>query len=272
MRRGLWRPLAAFAWRDLLLARSYRLAFVLHAASIAFAVVTYYFLSRLFAGGVERSVQAYAADYFSFVLPGVALSGALLVVLNSFSERLMYEQMTGTLEMLLQGPLSGEMLLLGLGGGALLEQGLMLLLYFGLAWGWFDYSFARCAWPAAVLALALSLGLFTALGMLAAAFVLVSKRGNPITWAASAFSVLLGGVYYPVEQLPSWLAPLAAVNPLTPCLRAFRLAVSRGAGVAELWPEWLTLSALLLLLLPLGVFSFRRALRHGRRRGSLGQY
>jgi ABC-2 type transport system permease protein len=73
---------------------------------------------------------------------------------------------------------------------------------------------------AAVCVLVLSIITFSAVGILAASVILVTKRGDPVTWLFNALLTLLGGVYYPVEILPGFLQWLAHWLPVTYALHA----------------------------------------------------
>ncbi len=124
----------------------------------------------------------------------------------------------------------------------------------------------------ALLALLLSLLAFSGLGIISASIILVTKRGDPVTFLLASLSTLLGGVYYPVAVLPAWLQALAALRPLTHALRALRLALLEGAGLAEVAPNLAMLALFALVVLPGGVWAFRWALRRARSDGTLTQY
>lgn len=68
-------------------------------------------------------------------------------------------------------------------------------------------------WTAA-LSILLTLTTFMGLGVLAAAFILVFKKGNPVTWAMATLSELLGGVYFPTTILPDWMQSIARWIPV----------------------------------------------------------
>ncbi|HLB20344.1 MAG TPA: ABC transporter permease, partial [Gaiellaceae bacterium] len=71
------------------------------------------------------------------------------------------------------------------------------------------------------------------------------------------------------SSLPGWLQPLAKVVPLRFAYDGVRAALFRGAGWGQ---DVLVLLGFSLVLLPLAVWVFGRALRLAARQGSLGQY
>jgi ABC-2 type transport system permease protein len=85
-------------------------------------------------------------------------------------------------------------------------------------------------------------------------------------------SGLLGGVYYPTSVIPSWIQSLSSVVPLTYGLRALRRVWLDGVGYREVLPDVLTLAAMALVLLALGIGAFVTGMRYARRAGTLAHY
>lgn len=126
--------------------------------------------------------------------------------------------------------------------------------------------------PAALLVLILTVLVFSSLGILSASFVMVLKRGDPVTWMFNGLSTLLGGVYYPITVLPDWLQAISRLLPVTYALEAMRLALLQGASFAELWPNILALLIFGVTLLPASLLIFRYAVRRAKEDGSLTHY
>ena len=124
----------------------------------------------------------------------------------------------------------------------------------------------------AVVILVLTIAAFNGIGILAASFIMVLKRGDPINWVINSLSLLLGGVYYPVQILPAWLQAISKLIPLTYSLNGLRKALLVGAPLASLRQEVLVLLLFSLLLLPASLAAFRFALKRARTDGSLTHY
>jgi ABC-2 type transport system permease protein len=101
---------------------------------------------------------------------------------------------------------------------------------------------------------------------------MVFKQGNPMNMVLNTASNLLGGVYYPITVLPSWLQPLSYLLPTTYSLRAMRLAVLQGYSLRALAPDLLILTLFPVVLFPLGLAAFQLALRKAKLDGSLTQF
>ncbi len=232
----------------------------------------FYFLGELVNGLDLRGLRAYGGDYFAFVLIGLAMRGYFSTALNGFSQSIRTEQTTGTLEAMLTTPARLESLIFGAAGWAYLMTTLQLGLYLGLGAALGRLHLAQANLGEAALTLALSLVTYSSLGVLAASFIMLYKRGNPVTWIFQAVSDFLGGMYYPVEVLPSLLQAAAAFLPVTYSLRAMRLSLLQNAPWSALWPDLGALAGFALLSLPLGAAAFRYAVRRARVEGSLVGY
>jgi ABC-2 type transport system permease protein len=110
------------------------------------------------------------------------------------------------------------------------------------------------------------------LGIIAASFIMVLKRGDPVTWVFGTLTNLLSGVFYPVGVMPEWMQFLSNFLPVTYALRAMRLALLQNASFSELLPDILILLAFCIVLLPASLVAFRYAVRRARDDGSLTHY
>ena len=128
------------------------------------------------------------------------------------------------------------------------------------------------ALPSALLVFSLTVAAFGGLGLIVASLTIAFKRSEPVASFISISSLLLGGVYFPVEALPGWLHRFAALTPLTPALDGLRLCLLADAPLSELRPALVALSIFVVVLIPAGALLFRWALRRAMRDGTLTQY
>jgi ABC-2 type transport system permease protein len=70
----------------------------------------------------------------------------------------------------------------------------------------------------------------------------------------------LSGALYPVEAMPTWLQPFTVVNPIHHFAVISRASMLKGAGLATLWPNFLALLAITLVLFALSIWRFRKQL------------
>ena len=263
--------LVAFLRRDWRLQLSYRFAFFLQFFSVFFNLFVFYFLSLLVGDTAAPYLDDYGGDYFAFVLIGLAFSGYFGVGLRSFANNLREAQTTGTLEAMLLTPTRLSTVILSSSlydYGYVTVQVFVYLLLGSLIFG----VQLNGNLPAAIVILALTIVAMTSLGIVAASFIMVLKRGDPVTWVFNSMTLLLGGVYYPVELLPNWLQALSRLLPITYALEAMRQALLLDASFQELLPNIVALAIFCVLLVPLSLLAFRLAVHRAKVEGSLAHF
>jgi ABC-2 type transport system permease protein len=262
----------AFLKRDTLNELSYRFSFLLQLLGILFSIGVFYFIAELFGEAATPYLEQYGGDYFSFVLIGIAFSGYFGVGLSGFSNSLRRSQTTGTLEAMLTTPTSLSTIIISSSLWDYLLTTVRVFIYLFIGVTLLGVELQDGNYFAAIIILILTIITFSSLGIIAASFIMVVKRGDPITWIVSSLSSLLGGVYYPIEILPEWMQLLARLIPVTYALEAMRLALLEGASISTLYPDILALIIFSVLLLPLSLFSFRFAVNRAKLDGSLTHY
>lgn len=262
----------AFLRRDLHSELSYRISFFLQFLNIFFSVAVFYFVARLLGDSVSTYLAPYGGDYFSFVLIGIAFGSYFGVGLSSFSRELRTAQTTGTLEAMLSTPTRLSTIILSSAQWSYLITTLRVLIYLLIGTMFLDVELGHANYVAALVVLILTVISFSSLGIIAASFIMVLKRGDPVTWIFGTVSNLLGGIYYPVSVMPGWMQQLANFIPVTYALRAMRLALLQGAGFDVLWGDILALGIFSVILLPLSLLCFGFAVRLARIDGSLAHY
>lgn len=263
--------LLAFLRRDFVDATSYKVAFGYQLATLFSSILTVYFLSRMVQGANVETLRPYGGDYFSFAIIGAAFADYLAASLTGFSRGIRLAQTVGTLEAMLATPTHPAMIVVGSAAyrfvwafmrvGVYIAAGLLLGAHFPNV----DLLTVACT-------LLLSLIAFSAVGLLAASLILVLKAWEPITSLFSGLSFLLGGVLYPVASLPEVLQWAAWVLPITHALEAMRGGLLSGAGLVDSAQSLLVLAAWTAIVTPIAFWTFRRALIHMRREGSVSHY
>jgi ABC-2 type transport system permease protein len=262
----------AFLRRDLRLQLSYRFSFLLQFFGIFFNLLVFYFLSLLVGEGASPYLEPYGGNYFAFVLIGLAFSGYFGVGLNSFASNLREAQTTGTLEAMLMTPTRLSTVILS---SSLYDYGFVtfqVLVYLALGALVFGVQVGAGNIPAALVVLVLTIVAMTSLGIIAASFIMVLKRGDPVTLVVNSVAVLLGGVYYPVQLMPEWLQRLSRLIPITYSLDAMRRALLTDASFQELLPDIVALIVFCVLLIPSSLLIFRYAVHRAKVDGSLAHF
>jgi ABC-2 type transport system permease protein len=262
--------LLAFTLRGFRLASSYRLNFLGTYLGGVLLIVFFAVLQQLF--GAHPPAIARYGDYFTFLLIGGIFGRFLSFGMRHFGRELEQEMATGTLEPMLATATSPVLVLLGPSLWVAVEGVLLMLIQFLAGVLFFDADLSRANWTAALALGAISLLALSSWGVLSAAFMLLFKRADPLSWLVDVTIFLLAGVYFPVSLLPVWLKVPAYLLPLSYALEAMRLALMRGQSLSQLAGYAGILLLFNVLLIPAGLLAFRRALTLAKRSGSLGHY
>ena len=267
-----YRKPLAFLKRDFHIALSYRFSFLLQLISVFFFIMSFYFISKLFGKAALPYLSSYGGDYFPFVLIGLAMANFLNIGLTTFAESIREEQTMGTLEAMLVTPSKLSTIILSSSLWNFLFSSAKVSIYLLLGGLLFGVDFSRTNLPAALLILALTTLSFCSLGIISASFIMVFKRGTPITHLLTSSSNLFGGVFFPIAVLPGWLQNISKLLPITYSLQAMRHAVLNGYSLRTLSHDLLALVAFAGVTLPLSIFIFNIAVKKAKERGSLAHY
>ena len=266
------RKITALFLRDLAVARSYRVAFLMQFFDALLGVAAFYFLSRFVQSPQLTQSLPQGGSYFSFALVGFAFFDYLGVALNAFDQSLEEARQNGTLEYLIVTQTSLPVILAGSALYPFAVLSLRTVVY--LAWGVLLFSFpaAQANWLGAIVVLAVSVLAFAGLGVLSASYMLLFKRGNPVKWFFLGVSGLVSGVMYPVNVLPRPLQWIGRLVPVTYSLEGMRAAILGHASTAELWPVIRDLLGFAVVLLPVSFAAFSWALRRTKITGTLTHF
>jgi ABC-2 type transport system permease protein len=262
----------AFLRRDFIIATGYRLHFAGQFVSILVTTFMFFSLSKLIDQDSSPYLSSYGGDYFSFVLIGIALSDFLFVTVSTFAKEVRQAQMIGTFEAMLVTPTPISTILFSSYLYTFLSSLSRIMLYFVIGWLFFDFQANPEYLLLFIFTIIVSILPFLGIGLISAAFIIVFKQGNPVTWLVGTFSGLLAGVMYPVAVLPDWVQSVSNIIPLTYGLEAVRMVLLQGATVSDISMELAILALFTVVLLGLGLLAVNYSLRIARRDGTLLHY
>lgn len=267
--RQVWREVWLFFWRDLLIARTYRTAFLLESVEALFGAAMLYYVARFVDSPLLERALPQAGGYFAFSLVGFVFLDYLNVSLDSFDRSLQEARDSGTLEHLLVTQTSLPVLVAGSAIYPFVVTTVRIAVY--IAWGvlLFHFPLHAANWPGVFAVLAATLLAFCGLGILSASYLLLFKRGNPAKWFFLGLSSVTGGMLFPVSILPAWLQLVAHLNPVSYALDGMRTALLGGTGFVTLLYPLTVLIGFAVGLLPCSVFVFAWALRRTKMNGTL---
>lgn len=253
--------------RDLRIQMSYPFAFIFQFTGIAFSLFSLFFLGELI--GSSPFLAQYEGGYFEFALIGAVVLVLAGAAIRSFNMGLIQESNRGTLEILLASSTPLYALVLGWMIWPLALAALQGGLTFGIGWVLAGDSFQLSGVLVSLVPLVLTIATFLEIGLVAGAFNVVTKRGDPLTPLVLSASALVAGAVFPVAVLPHWLQVLARLFPAFYGFNAMRGVLIGNESLAQIAPEIAVLLAFNAVMLPLGMWLLKRSLRFARVMGTL---
>lgn len=167
------------------------------------------------------------------------------------------EREVGTLDQLLVSPLTpGELMM----GKTLPVAGIatvQLALITSVALLWFRVPF-RGSLPALLLAAFVFILAGLSLGLLISTVSKTQQEAFLLMFLILLPAIILSGMLFPIETMPVFFQDLSLFNPLRPFLTVVRDIFLKGAGLAELWPQYVYLTLMAVGGLWFAARQFRR--------------
>ncbi|MEZ4417135.1 MAG: ABC transporter permease [Gemmatimonadota bacterium] len=252
-------------------ASSYRLRLLMSIGGLLLSAVPLFFVTNALQDTMATHINAEADQYFGFVLVGTIALSFVMTAVGSLPNQLGGGITTGTLEALLSTRARLPAIFAGMIGFEVIWTAIrnFFLLVLGALLG------AHVAWsqmlPAALIVLLLVLSMLP-FGIVAAAMVLAFRTSGPLTQGVMFVSAALGGVYYPVAVIPSWIQSIAYLVPLSYGSEALRRVLLRGESLLDVGYEITVLLVGTVVLLAISSALFMVAFRYAKRAGTLTQY
>jgi ABC-2 type transport system permease protein len=194
-----------------------------------------------------------------FITTGVL---GLLLILNSSivaSGAMVKEREAGTIEQLLMSPAGTTEIIVAKIAPLFLLLSFMMFIAIFMIKTVFGVPFHGGLLPVVAggaLCVLAGIGLGTAV----ATFSRSAQQALLTSFFINPPMVSLSGALNPVEAMPKWLQPLVVVNPIHHFGLIARASMLKGSGLDTLWPNFLALSIITLVLLSLSVWRFRKQL------------
>lgn len=261
----------AIAWRDFQAERTYQFRHFMRLFQIAIAAGIVYYLSKLVVDPPQ--LEVYDGGYFEFAMIGLMVMSIATLGVTTFNANIMAEQSVGTMEVLLATPTPLPVLLAGSFVFPLVLTAIDVLLYLIIGlWVLGSVGLPLVGLGLSIPLLALTLTTFCAFGIAGAAIVVLAKRGDPITGPLLQLTAVLSGALFPVSVFPPIVEVLARALPAYYGINGLREALLGRGPWTDVLPDLAILAAFSVVLIPISLAIFSRAVAAARRAGTLGNY
>jgi ABC-type multidrug transport system permease subunit len=263
-----WRGVIGVARRDAAIFWSYKLRVITQSFSLLFSLTLFYYVSRLIGSSAFRSPD----DYFAFVSVGLVILTVLTATLTAVPLAVRQELVAGTFERFVVSPLGAAFGVFGMlifpmasAVGLASVQLVLAALIFGVD---IDWSTAPLAIPVAALG-TLSFAPFAL--MMAAGVVMFKQVSGGVTFVTTGMA-FVGGFFFPVSLLPSWISWASSVQPFTPALELLRHLLIGTPLIHSGLDSVVRIALFAVVLLPVSGLILGGAVELGRQRGTLTEY
>lgn len=198
-------------------------------------------------------------NYFQFVAPGVMGMVVMMSLMTGLPHAISYEKDMGTLDGMLSAPISRLSIILGkvLAQTARgMFQGIMILIVAVLVFNVHVYGSLILVF----ILLLLGVFSFVGLGILITSFADREETATMLMMSLMFPMMFLSGVFYPVEQMPTWVQYISKILPLSYSTSALRKVMILGSGIESIIPEILFLTAFGIIFLVIAVPLFSKAM------------
>jgi ABC-2 type transport system permease protein len=204
------------------------------------------------------------------LLIGAVVWAYLGIIFEFLTETVAWERWEGTIEYTFMAPLSRSMHLAGQGVFAILYGLARAVLLFAVVAFFFDLQLPEANFVAALVVIAIASISFIGIGMMTSVMPLISpEKGMQLGFIAQGMLLVVSGVYYPVDVLPTWMEWISVISPATYALDGVRDAIISGAGIGDMWDEIWPLLVIGVVSIPLGLWVFRIGEQYAKRHGKL---
>ena len=198
-------------------------------------------------------------SYFQFVAPGIMGMVVMMSLMTGLPHAISYEKDTGTLDGMLVAPIHRLSIILGkvmaqTTRGML--QGLIILVLAIVLFGVVIYGNILLV----LFIMLLSVFSFVGLGILITSFTDKEETASMIMMTLMFPMMFLGGVFFPIEQMPDYIQKIAQFLPLTYVTTALRKVMNLGVGMANITNEILFLLSFGIVFLFIAVPMFKKAM------------
>ena len=197
-------------------------------------------------------------DYQTYMVPGILVVLVSMIGVFLSGMNIVRERELGTIEQLNVTPIkrwqfiTGKLLPFWIIGLFELTIGLIIAKLV------FDVPFVGSIGLIYVVA-AIYLAAMVGLGLFISTVNETQQQAMFLAWFFMVVFILLGGLFTPIESMPSWAQKITWVNPVAYFVEMMRMIMLKGSGIMDMWKDMLALTAMAFGFLFLSVNRYKKA-------------
>ncbi|MCQ6561496.1 ABC transporter permease [Paenibacillus mendelii] len=204
----------------------------------------------------EESVQSQQLSYIDFLVPGIV---AMMIMSNnlngvagqiaSWRERGVLRRMQSTMlrpSSFIAAQITARLALNGV-------QAVIVLLIGQFIFG----TQVRGSWGTLLFFVIIGTLAFMSIGFIVASLARTPESANPIAAFLSFPMMFLGGVFFPIKNMPEFVQKIVNLLPIAHLSTAMREVMNTGAGFASLWTQTLVLGGWMIVAFAIASYTFK---------------
>lgn len=253
----------------------FTISFTMTLIDIVVSFFAYYYVSVFVKGAMDPYLSRYGGTYAEYLLTGMTAGVVVSFLVDAFYEAISNGYWGSETDLYVTSPVGLKGMILGQFLHSALFTGVIVGVYFvgGTLLG---IPMLLENVPKALLILSIGIWPFVGLGLIGAStFTLFdAKQGNMVSWLTYILQSLFSGYYFPIALLPWYTSIIPLALPHTYLFDAFRLVMIGGLDLFSppliIDIEALAISSI--VLLPLGIYLFKKSLTKAEIMGSLSRW
>lgn len=198
-------------------------------------------------------------NYFNFLAPGLMIMIVMMSVMTGIPEAISKEKELGTFDGMLSAPISQISVIIGKTAALCTRGFIQCIIILGLAMLLFGVT-VQGSLLLAFFMLLLGIFSFIGLGILAISMSGDQASGTMIVNLLMFPMIFLGGVFYPIQQMPWFMQTISQFIPLTYAADAMRKIILLNAGIGDVLFQMIILVAFGVVTMAIAVPLFRKSM------------
>jgi ABC-2 type transport system permease protein len=205
---------------------------------------------------LAEGVQTLNLKYIDFLVPGIVAMMIMSNNLNGVSGQIASWRERGILRRMQSTPLHASSFIAAQITARLIlnaSQATIVLLVANLIF----HTQVRGSWLLLLLFVILGTLTFMSIGFIVASLAKTPESAGPIAGIISFPMLFLGGLFFPINNMPQWVQTIIKLFPIAHLSTAMRQVMNVGEGLAVLWPQTLILLSWVVVTFVISSLTFK---------------
>tara|TARA_A100000164_G_scaffold280542_1_gene252859 strand:+ start:2562 stop:3359 length:798 start_codon:yes stop_codon:yes gene_type:complete len=256
----------AFLRKDIKIALSYKFNIILQIILIVFII------SLIFFSAISSDDAGLKDSEFFKILVGITLIDFMFSSMSVFSREVRLAQTYGTFEALILTKTSILTILLSSYALTFSRSILRILIYILISKFIFGVDIALSNIPIFLALVTYNCIPFVGIGLFAAAFIILFKVGNVISFFVAISSIFFSGIFFSLDAMPENFVNISNNLPLSIGLEIAEQALLNNFDFNEAFPDLLKVLYMSLFFISTGILLVYYSLKEAKKNGNLNYY